>query len=275
MITSGALPHAPTAGAQHCPRGTVPHIEHVDAQGTLRSCIVQGRDDRNTPYRHGPYELVRADGLLVMVGQWRNNKNHGRWRWWHPNKTLRREMIYRDGAPLADASWSDAGLPIDHRDGSGSTQWYANGNKQSERRTERDGALVTSTWTETGTLVQQARTVNGARDGLQTEWFDTGAKREQARWRAGALVDWKGWSSTGRELVDTVCDENADCVSAEKNVCYQCAPPWEAITRWEQAQRALHPLPRPQGCDPGPFACAGLPVPPATVCRNHRCALAP
>lgn len=34
-------------------------------------------------------------------------------------------------------------------------------------------------------------------------------------------------------------------VSAEVNVCYQCVPPWEAITRWEQAQRILSPLPPP------------------------------
>ncbi len=270
----GVATDAPMAGAHVCPDGTQEMIEHQTDTETLRSCVVPGREYRNTPFRHGPYELSGAGGRVRMRGQWRDNQSDGVWRWWHPNGKLRRETAYQNGVPLSDASWDDAGRPIDRRDANGWTSWYPNGNKQMESKATADGGTEVTSWFENGTTAKQERTRNGQREGTITEWFENGTKKEEVDYRAGKMVGWKGWSSNGREITGSSCVEDADCVGAIKpGECYACLPPYQAITRWQEADRRMHPPAAPKGCDPGPFPCAMLPSPPPAACRTGGCAL--
>jgi hypothetical protein len=183
-------------------------------------------------------------------------------------------MTYRNGSPVSDATWDDAGRPISGSDSTGSISWYPNGNEQRESKVIGDGATEITTWYENGTRATRERTRNGQRDGTFTAWFGNGRKREEIDYSAGKMVGWKGWSSNGHELTGSACVEDGDCVGAVKlGECYQCVPPYEAITRWQEAERLLHPPPPPKGCDPGPFPCARLPTPPAATCEHGRCAL--
>jgi hypothetical protein len=86
-------------------------------------------------------------------------------------------------------------------------------------------------------------------------------------------VSWKGWSSNGQPLDGDTCVDDADCTAIPQNVCYRCVPPYQAVTRWREAQLRMHPPPAPKGCDPGPFPCMRLPAPPAPTCRASRCVL--
>jgi hypothetical protein len=241
----------------------------------LNSCVVPGKEYRNTPYRHGPYELVDARGQVRMLGAWRDNKQDGLWRWWNDRGILRREMTYRDGTPLSDASWDDDGKPINRRVGDHSIAWHPNGHKQMESRPLPDGAREVTTWFENGKPAKRDVTRPAAQEQTVTEWFDNGNQRQHAVYRKNGLADWKGWSSTGQPLDGDRCVEDADCVAVPQNVCYRCVPPYEAITRWREAQRRMHPPPAPTGCDPGPFPCARLGEPPPAVCRASRCTLGP
>jgi hypothetical protein len=274
-LNPDATTDAPEAGARpDCPDGTEARAETANAGEILRSCVVPGRDYRNTPFRHGPYQLVGPNNKLRMAGQWRDNKEDGLWRWWHPNGKLRRQMTYQLGQNMADASWDDTGRPQYRSDRSGATTWYPNGNKSQETKVADDGVLDATYWYESGSVSKRERSRNGQRESV-TEYWENGKKREEWALSGAKVITWQGWSSNGMELKGSKCVEDADCVAGVKNVCYGCAPPYEPLTRWEAADRRIHPPTPPTGCDPGPFACMALPTPPAAYCRTGKCTLTP
>jgi hypothetical protein len=273
-----AAPNAPGASSQvkldpigACPEGTSPLVESQSPQGTLRSCVVPGKEYRNVPFRHGPYVVTAPDGKVTMSGAWQDNQQHGVWRWWHPNGALRQEMNYEKGALKSLAVWDNAGRPLERSDASGATNWYPGGGKHMESRVLPGGVEEVTHWYPNGVMRLHDRTVNGPREGLSSEWFPNGQKKHEADYRAGKLVGWKGWSSNGQALTGEACFEDSDCVIGVRNECWQCMPPREAITRWQEAQRLISPPTPPAGCPEGPFPCPPPPPAPEVRCVQSHC----
>lgn len=262
----------PTPEGHVCPLGTTSVVEQHDRDGTLFSCIVPERGG-STPFRQGPYTKVRPDGSVITRGAYRNNREHGAWREWDSNGQLRREIIYDNGAARSDSSWDAHGQLLERRGASAVTTWYPTGQQKTDSHATADGGRESTTWHLNGNMATFERTVNGVRDGASRAWFESGQPKLEARYRAGVLVAWEGWSSNGRPLTSDSCVDDADCVSGVRNECFRCVPPYEAITRWQEAQRLLHPPPAPTGCDRGPFPCTPPRPPPGAACRESRCVL--
>jgi antitoxin component YwqK of YwqJK toxin-antitoxin module len=266
-----SLAAEPARDPSSCPQGTKALVERHDDGEVLRSCVIPGKEYRTVPFRHGPYELTTPDGKVKLRGEWNQNQQHGLWRTWNANGVLRRELAYDNGVVKSDQSWDDEGHLLERRDPTGVTTWYPNGVKQSESKNAPEDVVERRTWFANGKPANEERKRGGQPDGLWTEWFESGKKKQESTYQQGKLTGWKGWSSNGASLRSDACIEHADCTVGIRNECYRCAPPYEAITRWRAAQRLISPLPPPEGCDPGPFPCMPPPPAPNVECRKGRC----
>jgi hypothetical protein len=271
--TTGSTADGPAAAAMPtaCPEGTEAREEPLNGD-VLHSCVVPGQSVNGLPYRNGPYVLVGADGKIRGTGQWVDNVEEGLWRWWYANGKLRREATYAAGKITADANWDETGRPVDRHDPTGQTTWYPNGNKKDELIVTEQSYERTS-WYENGTMTRQEKSADGKHE--KAEWFENGQKREQASFdKDGKMVAWQGWSSTGKEITGASCTEDADCVPFVKNECWVCNPPYEPLTRWQAADRQIHP-PKPPKCDrKGPVPpCKHIPGAPGAKCQAAKCVL--
>lgn len=145
-----------------------------------------------TPYT-GWSKLIKRNGLVENIEQYKDGKLHGLEVWWFDNGKKYSEINYKDG--------KKNGLQV---------RWFENGQKQVES-SHKDGELhgLITKWRQDGSMWFSKNYNDGKYHGLSTEWHENGQKENETHYKNGekhGLQTW--WDKEGNVIRQSRWENN-------------------------------------------------------------------
>jgi len=156
--------------------------------------------------RTGTWSTYDAEGRVVGLQQYADDRKAGTWKEWTSEGLLASEVAYEhDLAHGPERAWYADGQPKikggnveGQRDGVW-TAWYPNGQREWERNFDlgiRDGAWTE--WAADGQLLVRGTYVRGERDGVWEEWYPGGQPKLRIVYEGGSpRGDAAWWDEAG------------------------------------------------------------------------------